>query len=399
MRTSRHRPYIALNTLSFQFIETRVQFLGSSGKFANIYVHFYTFTLGRKMSNTSWPLTSQSSDTEGEDCPYIYGFVWRQEYLSDVTYPNLVALTVINLLAVLPTMLLNALVIVAVATRHRLQSTSNVLVACLAGADLLNGLVNQNIEIALELTRIFSDGPYCGLGKASIVAMSGLAVLSLGNLVLMSIDRYISIKHSLRYTTIVTKQRIKTGLLVAWAIALLVTFHELTLAVIDSGTHLYFLYMNVIGFIMLTLGLVAIVVIGYTYCYIFSESRRQIKRVQTEQLPGEEAKRLKKESKATKTLTLILATLVITYIPNIVLSSVIAAYSEDIPVPNILIVIWSWVVTFRLLGSLCNPIIFFWRVKKLRHAILEILHYRQPENSPPPIEMIEIKRYRPEIQP
>ena len=398
MRTSRHRPYIALNTLSFQFIETRVQFLGSPGNFANIYVHFHTFTFGRKMSNTSWPLTTQSSDTEGEDCPYMYGFVWRQEYLSDITYPNLVALTVINLLAVLPTMLLNALVIVAVATRHRLQSTSNVLVACLAGADLLNGLVNQNIEIALELTRIFSDGPYCGLEKASIVAMSGLAFLSLGNLALMSIDRYISIKHSLRYTTIVTKQRIKTGLLVAWAIALLATFHELTMAVIDSGTDLYFLYMKVTYFILSIPALVVIVVIGYTYCYIFSETRRQIKRVQTEQLPGEEAKRLKKESKATKTLTLLLATLVITYIPTIVLTFLIG-YFEDILEPHILSVIWSWVVTFRLLGSLCNPIIFFWRVKKLRHAILEILHYRQPENSPPPIEMIEIKRYRPEIQP
>ena len=55
-------------------------------------------------------------------------------------------------------------------------------------------------------------------------------------------------------------------------------------------------------------------------------------------------------------------------------------------------------MTFSLLGSLGNPIIFFWRIKNLRRAILEILHYRQPENSPPPIEMIDIKRYRPEIQ-
>ena len=331
-----------------------------------------------------------------EECPYMYGFVWRQEYLSDVTYPNLVSVTVINLLAVLPTMLLNTLVIVAVATRHRLQSTSNVLVACLAGADLLNGLVNQNIEIALELTRILSHGPFCSLEKASTVALMGSFFLSLGSLALISIDRYISIKHPLRYTTIVTKRRIKTGLLVAWAIGLLVTFHELTMAVIDSGTDLYFLYMKVTYSILSITALVVIVVIGYTYCYIFSESRRQKKRLQTEQLPGEEAKRLKKESKAAKTFTLILATLVITYIPNIVLFYLAA---DDILEPHISCVIWSWVVTFRLLGSLCNPIIFFWRVKKLRRAILEILHYRQLENSPPPIEMIEIKRYRPKIQP
>ena len=149
------------------------------------------------------------SPSTNEECPYMYGFVWRQEYLSDVTYPNLVSVTVINLLAVLPTMLLNALVIVAVATRHRLQSTSNVLVACLAGVDSLNGLVNQNIEIALQLTRIFSEGPFCSLEKASTVALMGSFFLSLGNLALISLDRYISIKHPLRYTAIVTKRRLK----------------------------------------------------------------------------------------------------------------------------------------------------------------------------------------------
>ena len=350
------------------------------------------------MSNTSLPLTTETSDTDGQDCPYMYGFVWRQEYLTDVTYPHLVALTVINALAVLPTLLLNSLVIVAVATRHRLQSKSLVLVAWLAGADLLNGLANQVILISVQLARIFSDGPFCSLEKANTIALIERFFLSLGNLDLISIDRYISIRHPLKYTTIVTKQRIKTGLCMVWAIGLLATIQELTLAVIDSGTDLYFLYMKVISSILSIPTLAAIVVIGYTYCYIFSQSRRQKKRLQTEQLPEEEAKKLKKENKAANTLTLILATLVITYFPVIVLVLVMA-YSQDSLEPKIVSVIWSWVMTVSLLGSLCNPIIFFWRVKKLRHAILEILQQRQPEQSPPQLEMMHINRFRPEIQP
>ena len=348
--------------------------------------------------NDSFPTPSlDSSDRGNKECPYMNGLVWRQEYLTDVTYPHLVAVTVINLLAVLPTFLLTALVIVAVATRHRLQSQSNVLVVGLAITDLLNGLVNQGIAIAIELRRIFSDGPFRNLEKASLVAMSGCG--SLGNIVLISIVRYISIKNPLRYTTIVTKKRIKAGLVLAWAVGLLVTIHELTLAVIDSGTDLYFLYMQVTSSILSMLVLAAIVVIGYTYWYIFSESRRQRKRLQTEQLLEEEAKRVKKENNTANTLTIILGTLVITYLPTVVVVFVMG-YSEDILEPHIISVLWSWVVAFSLLASLvCNPIIFFWRVNKLRHAILEILHCRQPENSPPPIEMIEIRRCRPDIQP
>ena len=213
------------------------------------------------------------------------------------------------------------------ATRHRGQSKSNVLVAWLACADFLNGLVNQDIAIALQLARIFSDGPFCSLEKASSVLLSGSFLLFSGNFVLTIIDRYISIKHSLRYSTIVNKQRIKAAILLAWAVGVLVTIHELTMAVIDSGTDLYFLYLKVIYFILSMLTLAAINVIPYTYCYIFSESRRQKERLQTELLP-EEAKKSKKERKAANTLTLIVGTLVKTYIPSIVLMLVIG-YSED----------------------------------------------------------------------
>ena len=343
------------------------------------------------------------SDPENEECHYLYdGSVWRQTYLTDVTFANLVAVAVIDSLAVLPTILLNALVILAVVTRDQLRSRtkSNILVACLAGADLLGGLVVQPIKIAVELKRIFGDGPFCSLEKALAVASLGQGSFSLGSLVLLSIERYISIKHSLSYRTIVTTKRIKTGFVLVWGIGLLVTFAELISAVIDCGTELYLRFVKVISVIVIILALLYIAVITYTYCYIFSETQRQKKRLQTEQqqMSREEAKRLKKETKASNTLTIILAGLLITNMPSIILGIAVTS-SDSIVQPHYLSVLWSWIMTLGLFSNLFEPIIYFWRVKKLRRAILEILHYRQPENSPPPIEMMERKHYRPEVRP
>ena len=61
---------------------------------------------------------------------------------------------------------------------------------------LTSWLVNQDIEIAIDLTRFFSDGPYCGLEK------------DMGHSCVNEHWLLHSIKHPLRYTTIVTKQRI-----------------------------------------------------------------------------------------------------------------------------------------------------------------------------------------------
>ena len=351
------------------------------------------------MENAALPSSTNSSDPESEECHYLYdGSLWREAYLTEVTRPNLIALAVINSLAVIPTILLNALIILAVATRHRLRTNSNKLVACLAGTDVLGGLVVQLIAIAVELKRIFGHGPFCSLEKASWVVMLGVSLTSLNTVALISIDRYIAIKHPLRYMTIVTKQRIKTGILLVWAVGLLVTIQEVVMAVIDSGTQLYFRYLNVKDVILGILALFDIAVITYTYYYIFSETRRQNKRLKTEQLSQEEAKRLKKDGKASNTLTMILAVLVLGYLPTIILA-IVTASTNNVIQPHIITVLWSWISIFAQIGFLFDPIIFFWRVKKLRHAILEILHYRQPENKPPPIEMKEIKHYRSEIEP
>ena len=139
------------------------------------------------------------------------------------------------------------------------------------------------------------------------------------------------------------------------------------------------------------------------YGYIYSETRRQIKRLHTEEEEvqrrrTEEVQRIKKDRKAATTLATILIALVISYLPGIIIASVITSSNTILP-PGFRCIIWSWGVTLGMLGSLCNPIVYCWRMKKLRRAFLEILHLRQPENTLPGTEMREFLRNQPEINP
>ena len=351
------------------------------------------------MTNVSLPSSTNLPDPDIEECRYLQGFVWRKMYLTEHTYKNLVALICVNSLAITPTILLNALVIFVVATKHRLQTTSNILLACLAGTDFLAGLVVQPIAIAEHVKLASGFEPFCTLQTVRVIAYFVVCYVSLSHLALISIDRYVAIKDALRYQEIVTKKRIKKGVSVAWAIAVVLTIQEIALAVIDSGSETYSVFWKLTGVVAVMINLACLAGICYCYGYMFSETRRQQKRLQTEQLSHEEAKRMRKDSKAANTLAIILGALIISYLPSIILLLAVATFSSDKLSPRVKAIFNGWATTSASLGSLANPIIYCWRNKKLRRAFLEICHVRHPENRAPDIEMIEIQRHRPEIQP
>ncbi|KAL9972751.1 hypothetical protein ACROYT_G019116 [Oculina patagonica] len=171
------------------------------------------------MANVSLSSSTNSSDPDIEECHHLQGLVWHKTYLTEHTYRHLVVLICVNSLAVVFTILLNALVIFVVTTRRRLQTNSNILLACLAGTDLLVGLTVQPIGIAGLAKRAFGIQPFCTVETVFAIALFASWYASLSHLVLISIDRYIAVKDALRYREIVTRQRIKKAVLVAWAIA------------------------------------------------------------------------------------------------------------------------------------------------------------------------------------
>ena len=305
---------------------------------------------------------------------------WRAEYLRDDTYKHLVALVCTDIIATLPTILLNALVIFAVATRQRLRNNSTIFLASLAGADLFTGLVALPFAFLIGLNQLLGFGSFCSLEKAFMVILTIVINAPLSHLAVISVDRYIAIRYPLRYQVLVTKTRIMISIILAWAITFMVTINELVLALISESIHSSYSRVNII--VQTVTGSLFIVVILLSYGYIYSETRRQVKRLRAEQLPQEEIQRIKKERKAATTLAIILIALVITYLPATVVGTPAALPLGSISTPpRFRVIIWRWAESCIMLGSLFNPIIYCWRMEKLRRAFLEILHLRKPEST------------------
>ena len=152
------------------------------------------------------------------------------------------------------------------------------------------------------------------------------------------------------------------------------------LASINTESDLYSILLVAYALMFLVVIVVYIVTIAFSHTTVFLEAKKHKRRLQTEQLPGEEAKRLKKNHKAAKTLTIILTALFFSYLPVTVLLGS-ATFSDDLVEPHVLYILFAWCYTSVYVCSIFNPLIYCWRMKKLRGALFDILHLRRAQIS------------------
>ena len=251
--------------------------------------------------------------------------------------------------------LMNTLVIFAIKTRRPLQSNYNILLACLAATDMVVGLVSQPLFIAQEIYYLSgaSLADYCDFYKTAVFFYMFPSVESLLMLALLSIERYIAMKYSLRYSSLVTTPRLTIVVFCSWIISVIpVIFHPI------PATHLFakwFIYVTVMP---------AILIIVYCHTTVYFVSRRHMKRIKTEQLPSEGKTKFLEERKAFKTTSIIIALVFLSYVP-ILTYGILKDILRDI------------VVSCVFLNSLINPFVYCWRKKDLRKVIVELLNIRQ----------------------
>ena len=231
------------------------------------------------------------------------------DHTTTEAYAVLVFIIVVSVIACPITTVLNALVIIAVKTKPRLQTMSNIAIACLATTDGIMGVIGQPLSIVAWVASMMlgkTSSAYCLLIVLSSNVIRVLAMASLFLLALINVERYIAIKHSLEYITIVTKVRLIRSSAVLWIITL---FFTVPLAIIDNTIYLTVSNISV-SF--------CITVIIFCQIVLYRETRRHEIQIAAQQVSVEAREKFVKDQKALKMTTTVLFFLVLSYSPIII---------------------------------------------------------------------------------
>ncbi|XP_030614612.1 trace amine-associated receptor 13c-like [Archocentrus centrarchus] len=128
--------------------------------------------------------------------------------LSQVLLPYIVVFSICLL-----TVALNLLVIIAVSHFRQLHTPTNILLLSLAVSDFLVGLLLMPTKILRDTACWFLGPLICFLYNYVCFIVTSASV---GNMVLISVDRYVAICHPLHYPTRITDRRIKLCVCLCW---------------------------------------------------------------------------------------------------------------------------------------------------------------------------------------
>ncbi|XP_065121221.1 trace amine-associated receptor 13c-like [Paramisgurnus dabryanus] len=207
------------------------------------------------------------------------------------------------------TVFLNLLVIISISHFKKLHTPTNLLILSLAVADLIVGL----IVIPLMGVRYIETCWYFGETFCSIFLLISLIVVSasLGNLVFISVDRFIAVTDPLRYTVRVTTYKTVFCIIINWICSVIYSlflYDALTQDGCFGDCAIYFKFHHIVMDLIVTL-IAPCFVIMSLYMKIFCVAKHQAKVVSCNTGIS------RSERKAAKTLGIVVVVYFLCWIP------------------------------------------------------------------------------------
>ena len=292
----------------------------------------------------------------------IYSFIGgKPDHLSDLPYAVLVVLIVIHATTFPFAIVLNLLVMIAVKTKARLQSMSNIALACLASTDVMVGLVVQPLLIAQMVNLIQGEttAGACSVQSATRFFITFFCFSSAVHLFLITVDRYIAIMRPYIYIQTVTKTRVLIATALAWTLSVIV--HIVSL--IDEE-----LFRTIISVVVVSL----VAIIAVCNIIVYREVHRHEKQIAAQQVDVATRENFLSQKRAFKLTLTIIALLVISFLPVIMFRRFEEPLKRIVSFDT-LSCIFMAVYSLPAFNSFVNPFIYCIRLRQFRVSFIELL--------------------------
>ena len=255
------------------------------------------------------------------------------------------------------TIMLNSVTIHAVKKTSALSISLKTLLLNLAVSDLGVGL----LVLPLFIGVLIDKTPSCTLYSAFRLIIGLFSLASLFGIVALSVDRFLAVQLHLRYQELVTHKRVVTAVISIWPFSAMLSL--MALLIPSNIMYLLFAAVHVVCLILTTL----------FYSRIYLVVRRhsdQIQSLQARQHTDVEAANIASVRKSAVGTFYVYLVLLVCYLPQIIDFVVVGTASDSSSTVKIYS-LCSWSLIF--LNSSLNPLVYSWKMRHIRHAIMHIL--------------------------
>ena len=276
----------------------------------------------------------------------------RSTFIANSVFNNFLCYTAI---------MLNIVTIHAIRKTSSLPKTLKTLLLSLAVSDVGVGLVVQPFYTAFLITWIQGNSPSCNTSVAFSIITTSFCVASFFGVVAVSVDRFLAIHLHLRYQELVTHKRVVAVVISIWVLSVFIPLMALWVP------------FDIYSLIKFILGVAFLVLTTMVYIRIYLAVRRHKNQIQVLQVQhvaqNGEMTNFASLIKSAVGIFYVYLVFLACYLPYLISVAVFKIYGPSIALKKF----WLFSLTLVYLNSSLNPVIYCWKVRHIRHAIMDIL--------------------------
>ena len=272
-----------------------------------------------------------------------------------------IANCVFNIFLTYTAFMLNIVTIYAIYKTSTMPKTLKTLLLSLACSDVAVGLFSQPLYTFFLINWLRLHNPGCNTQQVRTISSSLFSTASFLSVVTVSVDRFLAVHFHLRYQELVTHRRV-------------------VIVVIGIWVHSAFVSLMILWGLLSTrdlinsiIGAFSLIITFVVYIRIYLTVRRHKNQILSMQIrdetQSEELKSFIVLIKSTVGIFYVYLVFLICYLPFLICMAVIPIYGSSIVLKKLFL----FSLTLMYLNSSLNPVGYCWKMKHIRHAIIDIL--------------------------